>query len=180
MKKLDRLDVVTIIVTVFAVALISYFTAVDLQRFVVRGELLSILRLSNWSVLASGSIYVLSYPTACALSNMSASTTGSVNQSKAVLIACPSASYVAIVTDGDYYVSCNATEAYKGWGLVDKYYGYIYVYEGVKALSCTEISASSLQSYLLGCEGCEGGRIPAMYWGAYGKIIIDSWTSEAA
>ena len=157
-----------------AVITILFLAALDLHWFVALLSELSVLRLDNWSVLTSGSLYVLSYPTACLLLNMSAYGPHTGNLSNAVLIACPSPSYIAIVSDGDYYVSCNATEVYKGWGLVDRYYGYVYVYSGVRALSCIDVSVSSLQNYL---QGYESGHITAMYRGAYGKIIIDGWTS---
>jgi len=137
---------------VFAVAAtVLSFIALDLHWFnTLPNE--AVFRLDNWSVLASGSLYILSYPTACLFFNMSAYGPHAGNLSNAMLITCPSPSYVAIVSNGDYDVSCNATEAYKGWGLVDRYYGYVYVYDGVKALSCIDVSVSSLQNYLLGYE----------------------------
>jgi hypothetical protein len=174
MEKL-KVDWVDAALFVAAAITISLLAALDLhQTAVLYGNLHVLMRLDNWSVAAAGSLHVLSYPAACRLFNTSAPNAG--NLSSAVLIACPPDSYVAIVTNGDYDVFCNATEAYRGWGTVGGYYGYAYVYHGVETLSCIEVSVSSLQNYLMGYGGGEGGHIPSMYWGAYGKLIIDSWT----
>jgi hypothetical protein len=185
--KIDWLDVAFFVTAAITISLLA---VLDLHQTAAMYGKLPVLRLNNWSVLSLGSLHVLSYPAACKFFNMSAP--NAANLSSAVLITCPPDSYVAIVTNGDYDVACNATEAYRGWGMVGRYYGYAYVYYGVKALSCIEISVSSLQNYLLGYGGGEGGHIPAMYWvyvddgvdipamywGAYGKIILDSWAGR--
>jgi hypothetical protein len=83
-------------------------------------------KLDSWNMLASGDLYVLSYPAVCNISGSLAS---------AVTIACPSDSYIAVLVDLGYHVSCNSSVIYKGWNWAKGYYGYAYIYRA-KTLSC--------------------------------------------
>jgi len=83
-------------------------------------------KLDSWNVLASGDLYVLSYPAVCNISGSLADT---------VTIACPSDSYIAVLVDLGYHVSCNSSVIYKGWNWVKGYAGYAYIYRA-KTLSC--------------------------------------------
>ena len=98
----------------------GYFGQFDLQTR------LHTPKLNDWNVLASGDLYILSYPAVCHISGGLAS---------AVTITCQNNSYIAILVDPDYHVSCNASAIYKGWNTAKGYYGYAYVYRA-KALSC--------------------------------------------
>ena len=109
-----------IVVALASPALFGYFGQFDLPAK------LHTPKLNDWNVLASGDLYVLSYPATCGVSGSLAST---------VTIACPSDSYIAILVDLDYKVSCNGTTIYKGWNTAKGYYGYAYIYRA-KTLSC--------------------------------------------
>jgi len=112
-------------------ALFGFFGQFDLPAK------LHVPSLNNWNVLASGDLYVLSYPTLCAVSG------GLTNT---ITIACSSESYIALMVDLGYKVSCNATTIYKGWNTARGYYGYAYIYRA-KTLSC----------FLLHPAGGDGG-----------------------
>jgi len=92
-------------------------------------------KLDSWKILASGDLYILSYPTACRLSIMKINMTSIGTMTDIVSIACPSDSYVAVMTNGEYAVFCNSTTVYEDWNTVDGYYGYVYVYRA-KVLLC--------------------------------------------
>jgi len=84
-------------------------------------------KLDSWNVLASGGLYVLSYPAVCKISGSLVNT---------ATIACPSDSYIAVLVDLGYHASCNSSAIYIGWNEADGFYGYTYIYRA-KTLSCS-------------------------------------------
>jgi len=84
-------------------------------------------KLDSWNVLASGDLYVLSYPEVCKISGSLVNT---------ATIACPSDNYIAVLVDLGYHASCNSSTIYIGWNEADGFYGYAYIYRA-KTLSCS-------------------------------------------
>jgi len=108
-------------------------------------------KLDSWNVLASGDLYVLSYPEVCKISGSLVNT---------ATIACPSDNYIAVLVDLGYHASCNSSTIYIGWNEADGFYGYAYIYRA-KTLSC---------SILYPPGGNEGGG---------GLIVIPSGASSS-
>jgi hypothetical protein len=73
-------------------------------------------KLDSWNVLASGDLYVLSYPGVCKISGNLVNT--------------------ATIVDLGYHASCNSSTIYKDWNEADGFYGYTYIYRA-KTLSCS-------------------------------------------
>ena len=156
MKKLDRFDLSIIVIAALTTVFVMLFAAMyGLRHLADLQTELHTPKLDSWNMLASGDLYILSYPTVCVLSIAKGNATSAHAMAGAVSITCPSDSYIAIVAIVDYGVFCNSSTAYMGWSAVDGHYGYAYVYRA-KALSC-KLDYSPY-------NGCgESGISPAVY-----------------
>jgi hypothetical protein len=135
MKEYDWLDLSIIGITVFVMALVLVAAVMyELRHHTDLQNELHTPRLDDWNILASGDLYILSYPTACKL-DMQSNMAGARTTANVVSIACPYDSYIAIVAIADYGVFCNGTTVYEDWSTVNNRHGYTYVYQA-KALSC--------------------------------------------
>jgi len=117
--------VLFLVIPVTLPAIAGYLSQFDLPAK------LHVPKLDSWNVLASGDLYVLSYPAVCNIS---------VSSARTATIACPSDSYIAVLVDLGYHASCNSTVIYKGWNWVRGYYGYAYIYRS-RTLSCVLYSS---------------------------------------